>query len=166
MLLSGCQRNPPAGTEPPPEQRYVPSPHAVDRGQEVDPSVVDQYARKHFPDQYAGVAVESPVRIVVYRVPSPRFDEALRREFSDVVLVLRDARYSQRELQSLTERIVGETEYWRAQGVDIHGVGPDFVRGVVEVVTSDAETARRLFAARYGDRVAIREGDEAVPATG
>jgi hypothetical protein len=164
MVMSGCSSDAPDAERQPPEQRQVPSPATPAQRPEIEPSAIEQYAREHFPEHYAGVAVEPDGTIAVYRVPSRAFDQSLQREFGTDQINLRDARYSERSLQQLTDQILDESAYWTAQGVDIQGAGPDFVRGVVEVITPDAETARPLFANRYHDRVVVREGAVA-PAT-
>lgn len=164
VVVSAAACATPTEGESTPRQRNVVPPSATGRQLVVDPSTVDQFAREHFPDEYAGVAVEAGGGIAIYRVPSAQLDEALRREFATTDFDFRDARYSERDLQQLTEEILSETEQWGARGVDIQGAGPDFVRGVVEVLTPDAEAARQLFSARYGNRVTIREGAVA-PAT-
>jgi hypothetical protein len=157
VLLAGCGGAPPGG-EP---VREPPAPAPVTRSAPAaEPAAIARFAREHFPGVYAGVAVEGGTT-AVYRLPSEQFDTALRREFDGQSIVFRDARHSEAQLQQLTRQILDQTGYWRSRGVDIQGAGPDFVQGVVEVLTPDAETARRLLPERYGDRVAVREGSVA-----
>lgn len=125
------------------------------------------FCRERFPDAFAGVAVdESAGRVIVYRRPVDEgFDEAVAAEFRAVRVAFRDAPASERDLRALTQRILREADSWRERGIEIQGVGPDPVRGVVVVITPAAEDARRELRARYGDRVVVREGAVAHPPT-
>jgi hypothetical protein len=135
-------------------------------GGQTDPAAaqaIEQYARQNFPEVFAGVAVDaaSPDRLAVYRRPSSRFDQALRRRFDSTPLVFRDAPHTERELRRLTRQILADTAWWRAQGIRVQSVGPDFVRGVVVLLTPDTVAARREVPARYGRSgqwVEIQEG--------
>lgn len=157
-VLSGCSSGTQSHREPTPSHRHAPSPTPRANDPEVEPSDIEMYAREHFPDQYAGVAPGPRGTIAIYRVPSREFDRSLQRQFGIGRIVFRDAQYSERDLQQLTEQVLGETDYWMAQGVDIQGARLDFICGVVEILTPDADAARPLFADRYEDRVVAWEG--------
>ena len=150
-----------------------PSPRAepaVDSGS-IDLSsraeAIAAYSRKRFPDTFAGVAVDERARaVLVYRrLPGAALDAAVTEEFRGVRLAFRDAPRSERNLRKLTRQVIDDLDSWRERGIEIHGVGPDFVRGVVIVITPDGDTAERPLRDRYGDRVVVQEGTVAPPPT-
>jgi hypothetical protein len=146
-LLAGCGEPGSPSAAPGPE-RSAPTPPASPTGQ-TDTSAIESYAREHLPDVFAGIAVEQDGAVVVYRVPpAPEFDSAIRQQLGPTPVVLRDAARSERELQSITRQVLDDVDYWRGQGIEIHGAGPDFVRGVVEVLTPQADAALAPLRAR------------------
>lgn len=156
-LLTGCagQGSLPVGPGP---ERSAPAPPSS-RSSDIDLSAVERYAREHFPDVFAGIAVEAGGVVAVYRVPpAPEFDRAIGQELGPTPFVLRDAARSERELQSITRQVLDDSGYWRSQGIEIHGAGPDFVNGVVQVMTPRPDAAAGPLRARYGDVIVVREG--------
>lgn len=156
-LVAGCGGPAFVPARPGPERSAPARPSA--RTSQIDASVIESYAREHFPDVFAGIAVEEDGALAVYRVPlAPEFDSAIRQQFGATPFVLRDAARSERELQSIVQQVLGDIDYWRSQGIEIHGAGPDFVRGVVEVLTPQADSALAPLRDRYGDVITVRAG--------
>jgi len=106
---------------------------------------------QRFPDVYSGLAIEAECdRLVVYRVPSADFDAAVRAALPGEPILIRDAKYSERELEALAHRISDDFAYWRARGIEVVSVGGDPGAGVMRVGTKDVERVKREFPARYG----------------
>jgi hypothetical protein len=51
----------------------------------------------------------------------------------------------------LTQRIVGDSGRWYAEGVEINQVGTDIVRGVVVIRSDDPDRVRPQIIERYGN---------------
>ena len=106
---------------------------------------------QRFPDVYSGLAIEAECdRLVVYRVPSADFDAAVRAALPGEPVLIRDAKFSERELEALAQRISDDFDHWRARGIEVTSVGGDPTTGVIRVGTKDVERVRREFPARYG----------------
>ncbi|MGQ0572636.1 MAG: hypothetical protein ACT4RN_00350 [Pseudonocardia sp.] len=118
---------------------------------------VDRMGRERFPDVYAGVELRER-RIVVFRVPSPAFDDELRRLDLRVPAELVDAPYSGRALESLAARVVADIGFWKAQGIEIMSVGARPDGTAVQVGTPQAPRLAPLLPGRYGtDPPAVAE---------
>jgi len=119
---------------------------------------IASYCRDRFPEVFAGVALDpdNARRIAVYRLPWPALDAAVQNRFKDAMPVFRDAPASERDLNALTRRVLADHDLWQRRGIDVQGVGPDFVRGVVTVQTPNVDAARGALPAAYGGRVEIR----------
>lgn len=133
-----------------------------------DPSAranrVAEFARRHSPDTFAGVALDDSGQAVrVYRKPDPVLDQAVTAEFPDIPLEFVDAARSERDLNALVQEILDSTQQWEAQGVRLRGVGPDFVNGRVRVTSPDPALAADRLKQRYGDAVEVVAGDVAHP---
>ena len=108
-------------------------------------------AGKDFADVYAGLRlVQERDRIQVFRKPSADFDRWIVHDFAADCVEVLDARYSDRELRAVQDRIDADMNYWRQRGIRINTVGADFVRGVIVVGTQDEDRARQEMPARYG----------------
>jgi hypothetical protein len=125
-------------------------------------SELTAFCQASYPDHYAALHVtEDQEGIVVYRRPGSDLDAALRRRFPAVrVDGFRDARYSERELLGLAERIVADLDAWERRGVRIYTVGPEVHGDGVEVATPDVDRARELLGGRYGPAVLVRRQDD------
>jgi hypothetical protein len=111
---------------------------------------IDQYARLHFADSYAGTDQDGP-RVLIYRVPSAAFDTWITTSpFAGACVKMIDVRHSEAELEALIHRIGGDVGYWRSVGVQINQWGELGIGNAVEVGTSDLARACRLFPSRYG----------------
>lgn len=112
---------------------------------------------KQFPDAYAGIALEQEhAWLAVYRVPSAAFDAAVRRELPDAPLRIVDAAHSSRELNALLKRILADRTYWEGHGIALNTLSALYDGSCVQVGTPDPDTAKPLFAQRYGQAAPIR----------
>lgn len=114
-----------------------------------DAGRVEQWAHERFPDLYAGLATFD-TKLLVFRKPSAEFDTELGRLELSTPVELRDAPYSNRELEVLANRVVGDIGYWQTQGVEIMSVGARNDGTAVEVGTPQADKLGPLLPGRYG----------------
>jgi hypothetical protein len=165
LLLAGCGGADSGGGEEkplPPASTATPADDLSAKAEQIA-----GYCRARFHDEFAGVGIDpaNPRRLVVYRLSSARLDHAVRHRFGDVALLFRTATATERDLDELTRRVLADRRLWQQQGIDVQGVGPDFVRGTVLVQTPDVDLARSKLPARYGKRIEVQEAD-IVPAPG
>jgi hypothetical protein len=114
------------------------------------------YAQARFADVYTGLELRSEQdRIRVYRKPSTDFDAWVVRVFAADCVELVDARYSEKELAALADRVAADLPYWRAKGVPVNSVGAKPDGSGIEVGTTDVERTRRELAQRYGPDVPV-----------
>jgi len=142
LAVAGC------GTDPAPgEQAPMP---AVQAGAVNDAAtVVDRLGRERFPEHYAGIEITDG-RVLVYRTPSPAFDDAVRSKNLNVPVDLRDAPHSARELQALADRIATDLGYWRGEGFEIFSIGARYDGTAVEVGALRPEQLAPRLVERYG----------------
>jgi len=122
-----------------------------------------------FPDSYAGVeVVPDKGYAIVYRVPSTTFDQVVKSISGRECIHIRDAAYPAKVLRELAEKISGDFEYWRAQGIPVNSVGPLHDGSAVEVgvEASGLERAKVELPKRYGltPPMKIVDRGKAVPA--
>lgn len=80
----------------------------------VSAGAVLAYCQEFFPDSYTGlIGTEDPRSFVLYRVPTPGLDEALRACFPGGRFDIRDAHLTGRQLEAAAGRIVEDVETWR-----------------------------------------------------
>ncbi|MBB2910335.1 hypothetical protein FHS43_001598 [Streptosporangium becharense] len=112
---------------------------------------IDDYLRRDYPGHYAGVVLDTAApAVVVYRRASAELDAALRGRFTGVPLRLRDAPHSARELNALAERVRGDADHWRRQGITITSVAARPDGTAVEVGTREVAKATVELPERYG----------------
>jgi hypothetical protein len=173
LLASACARPQDAGEAttvsppPPPKEKRTasepaPSPRAADAVDQAP--AVERFCRSKFPDHYAALAVgEDQQSLIVYRRLLAGFDAVVRQQFPDLAISFQDARYSQRELTAVVQRIVADMGYWRERGVEIQGVGPAGDANSVLVTTRDPGRARRQLSQQYGVAVTVQPGGTVIP---
>ncbi len=106
---------------------------------------------KRYPEIYAGVElVTDHSKIIVHRVPSAKFDAAVRAALPGDPVSIVDASHSARELNKLRERIYADSKYWEAQGVPLYSGSVPVDGSCVQISTSDPARAKSLFRLRYG----------------
>jgi hypothetical protein len=151
------------------KQRVMAQARQSSRGGMVDldtqSSEVDLWGRDHHPTLYAGTDVDRDRHILlVYRRPSTSFDDDLRRAFPGTLIETVSAPASVAELDGLIAQVFADANYWASRRIHIAGAAPDFMAGTVVVNTPQADAARLMFPAHYGDRIVVEEGN-AIPAS-
>jgi hypothetical protein len=112
---------------------------------------IDRGGRADFPQSFAGLEVdEQAVRAVVYRVPSPEFDDFVRRSAGTACIVVRDAAHSAADLAVWHDRVLDDLQYWSHHGVRIATVGARHDGAGVEIGVTHVAQAREELGARYG----------------
>ncbi|MEU4687347.1 hypothetical protein [Actinoplanes sp. NPDC023714] len=112
---------------------------------------IDRGGRERHAARYSGIEIDQKrVRAVVYRVPSARFDDFIRRNAEDACILVRDSAHAVAELDGWHDRVVADLHYWGGQGVRIVTVGSRHDGVGVEVGTRDVDEARLMLPARYG----------------
>jgi hypothetical protein len=126
---------------------------------------IDLWGRDHHPDLYAGTDVDRDRHVLlVYRRPSTSFDLDLRHAFPATPIETVSAPASVAELDGLIAQVFADASYWASRGIHIAGAAPDFIAGTVVVNTPQADAARLIFPARYGEKITAEEGN-AIPAS-
>jgi hypothetical protein len=119
-------------------------------------SVIGQLQQRgevEFADSFAGLeVVPDQGYAIVYRVPSAAFDQMVTSISGGQCVHVRDAPYTAKALRDLAERISGDSEYWRAQGIPVNSIGPlhDGTAVEVGVDASGVERAKVELPKRYG----------------
>lgn len=112
---------------------------------------IDSGGRAEFVDSYAGLEVDQQsVRAIVYRVPSPAFDDFVRDSARDTCIVVRDAAYPLAELHAWQQRLTADLSRWAERGVRITSVGARHDGSGVQVGAADVARARRALLDHYG----------------
>jgi hypothetical protein len=126
-----------------------PSPAAQQTAAEDAAMQVDRMGRERFPDVYAGVELREQ-RVLIFRLPSAPFDQAVRELQLPAEHELHDAPYSARVLEELAQRVVADIEFWKGQGIQIMSVGSRPDGTAVEVGTPQAAQLAPQLPGRYG----------------
>lgn len=129
---------------------------------------LQQRGEDEFADSFAGLqVVPEQGYAIVYRVPSATFDQMVKTISTGQCVHIRDAPYTAKALRGLAEKIGGDFEYWRAQGIQVNSVGPLHDGSAVEVGVekSALDRAKVELPKRYGltPPMKIVEGAAAVP---
>jgi hypothetical protein len=112
---------------------------------------IQPYAEQHFAGVYAGLEVVSATdRLRLYRTPSADFDSWISRDFRHDCVEVADAPHSQRELRTLTDRVIADMDYWKSHGLQLNSVSARYDGSAVEVGTLDVDRARQELPRRYG----------------
>jgi hypothetical protein len=119
----------------------------------------------HYPRVFAGVELAPDHSgIIVFRVPSAPFDDAVRAALPGDPVSIVDAPHSARELTTLLDRIWADRGYWTAHGVPLNWTSPQVDGSCVLVATSDPARAKPLFRLRYGAApIQLIHGEAPVP---
>ncbi|MBY8874276.1 hypothetical protein K7640_20815 [Micromonospora sp. PLK6-60] len=117
---------------------------------------IQQAGESTFRDVFAGLeTVPEQGYVIVYRLPSARFDAYVRDVAAGQCVLLRDAAHSAAELSALQDRITDDMDYWRTRGVDVNAVGPRHDGSGVVVSTLAVARARAELPKRYGTAIPI-----------
>jgi len=127
------------------------------RGIESTADGIVELCRSRFPNHYAGIKIGDDLKtVVVYRRPAPDLDKAVRERFPKSRVLFRDARYAERELNSIVLRLRDDIGYWRDRGIDIRGFGPANDGSGLEVNTSSTGDVASALQNHYGIAVKVR----------
>lgn len=86
--------------------------------------------------------------------------DAPRYRGKDIPIRFRSVRYSEKELQALTQRITGDLAYWQKQGMSLTTWGPEIVSNTVQICLAHYTPGYRdALRSRYGDRVSVLPHD-------
>ncbi|GAA1417539.1 hypothetical protein ACFQZ4_39670 [Catellatospora coxensis] len=111
-----------------------------------------------FAEHFAGLeVVPEKGHAIVYRVPSADFDAFVTREAGNECVYLRDAAFGRATLQTLADRVINDSAYWRKQNIQINSTsaGNDGTGVTVGVLPADVARARAELPKRYGTAVPI-----------
>ncbi|GAA5040021.1 hypothetical protein [Actinopolymorpha pittospori] len=121
---------------------------------------IEAFARTAFPSSFTAVVVDHD-SVVVHRTShaAPDLDPAVTERFPAVRVRFVDSPRNGADLFALAERVSGDWDLWRANGVTPRRSGPDVTRGVVVLgIAEDANEIRARVAERYGDGVVVEGG--------
>jgi hypothetical protein len=127
---------------------------------------VETFGRTRFPEAYTGVVLDPHQHcLIVHRRPSATFDTELYRLVAGTLVTVRDARYSEREMLEVLERLRADDAYWRERGLRIAAYGPRADGSGIDLTTPDVDLARRLLPGRYDVEILINQGGPFTPYT-
>ncbi|WP_327031319.1 hypothetical protein [Micromonospora ureilytica] len=160
--VSAGPQEPPASTTPAPQQSYWPGQDALSDAAVV----VEGAAVPRWPHAYAGVSLDVPGDVLmVHRVPTAGFDDAIRAVTPGVTVRLVDAAHSARALDGWIERVRSDVAYWRSRGVVVHSSFVEIGTCVTLEVAEPQRDIARLTAFYPGIPLCVRQGEPAVPLT-
>jgi hypothetical protein len=130
-------------------------------------AAVAHEGQQNHPDVYAGVEINVVANtVIVRRIPSATFDEAVRGLLPPAATVRYiDATYSERQLTGWAATVVADTDYWRKHGIELNLVAakPGLC---VEVGIDDPARDTAAITARYPGRpICVEHAGKAVPLT-
>ena len=107
-----------------------------------------------FADSYAGIIEDQAGhRLFVYRRPDPALDRRVRAELPAISVQFMNARYARAQMHAFSDRLFGDSDYWRARHVRIAAVvESDTGSGVDVMLVAGADPdAERLMNEHYHD---------------
>lgn len=127
-------------------------------------STIEAFGRSNHPESYTGLTLDADQRsLMVYRRPSASFDTELHHILAGLPVSVHDARYSERAMLAVVERLGADDAYWREQGLRIVAFGPRHDGTGIDLTTPDVELAQRLLPARYDLEFLIVRGGPVTP---
>lgn len=143
------------------EQSYWPAQDALSDAADV----VDRVGGR-WPDVYADVSLDVPAGVLlVHRIPSAGFDEAVRQLGLHITVRFVDAQHSARALARWVEQVSADMDYWRQRDVAVYEVGPTIGK-CVSVGVGDPHRDTAAVTAHYpGVPLCVEQGAPAVPLT-
>lgn len=157
-----------------PSPSYPSAPPTTDSSFYARQDRLDDMAQKvtrvgaRYPQVYAGVELaDDHSKIIVFRVPSARFDSAVRAALPGDPVSIVDATHSARELNTVLDRVLHDEDYWTRRGTPIFSLSPLVDGSCVQVTTTDPVKAKALFRLRYeAAPIQVIHGEPAVPVEG
>jgi hypothetical protein len=113
-----------------------------------------------YADWYSSIALRQPdgpgpsarSALVVYRIPHPALDEAVRKLVPGLPVLFVDAKYSDKQTRQFENQI--SFGYWKDLGLQINMLGCD--DGVCTIGVDDPDKWRAALQAEYGaDRIIV-----------
>ncbi|GAB3159088.1 hypothetical protein GCM10027290_63460 [Micromonospora sonneratiae] len=131
-------------------------------------TTVEREGQQNHPEVYAGVEINLDAdTVIVHRIPSATFDEAIRRLLPPAATVRYiDATYSEQQLADWTAAVTADTDYWRQRGIELHLIGTKPGQCVLIGIDNPARDTTSI-TARYPARpICVEHASGAVPLTG
>lgn len=131
---------------------------------------VEPMLKHDFASSYAGLELQQPTgpadktpyALVIYRIPSPGLDAAVRRALPTTNVVFKNAKYNALDAQQTVNKISADVSYWQSKGLRINVYGP-WLDGRVQIGIDDPAKWTAAIAARYGaDRVVVNRVGPAI----
>jgi hypothetical protein len=157
-FTAGACGSTPAGSIDPPAGGAVRHDEPTARPSDNDPAllraadVLEPLLKRSFPAGFSGLAIDNARhQVIIYRRPDPALDAAVRAHApARVRVVIRDAKFSLREMDRLANQIMADSGYWRDRGVSIQSAGPKVDGSGVAVGTARGPADAPALARRYG----------------
>ncbi|MDT5024405.1 MAG: hypothetical protein QOE61_831 [Micromonosporaceae bacterium] len=162
MALTACGQ--PAAGQPAPVTSYWPNQEKLTEWA----TAVEREGQQNHPEVYAGVEIDLAAdTVIVHRIPSAAFDEAVRGLLPPTATVRYiDSTYSERQLTGWAAAVVADTDYWRERHAELRLVGTKPGQCVRVGIDNPARDAASI-TARYPDSpICVEHADKAVPLTG
>ncbi|NUP50495.1 MAG: hypothetical protein HOW97_24770 [Catenulispora sp.] len=127
--------------------------------------------QKDYADWFATIALQQPSRpddkteyaLLVYRVPHPALDDAVRKAIPDTKVLFVDTKLNLKQHDALMNSV--SFGYWRDRGLQINTLGCDF-DGVCTFGVEDPDKWRSALEAKYGKGKVIVEKEAPMTADG
>lgn len=152
LLAAGCGTTPTPGSAASPSPRPRPTlsndPEVLRAAQVLHPILEDE----RFADSFAGIVNEHQAhRLVIYRLPDPGLDAAVREANPGATVVLRPAKYSLREMKRIRDRVMNDAAYWQKRGIEIRSGAPSPTGAGAVIGTAEGTSAERaMLVEHYG----------------
>jgi hypothetical protein len=141
LLSAGCAGNDATGGGDPDQVRA-----------QMEDLLRDQYAQ-----WYAGTVLDGDT-VIVYRKPGSELDRRIPERF-DIKVRFADAKLSETEMRTITDRIVADTAFWSTEGIKVNGAGPLPDGSAVRVMTPDGKPGEADRMSRhYGKPIVVERG--------
>ncbi|NUR60756.1 MAG: hypothetical protein HOV87_19150 [Catenulispora sp.] len=123
---------------------------------------VQPMLQKDYADWFSTFALQQPsgpndkteYALLVYRIPHPALDEAVRKALPDIKVVFVDAKISAKQHDALMNSV--SFGYWKDRGLQINSLSCDF-NGVCTFGVDDPDKWRAALEAEYGKAKVIVE---------
>lgn len=110
--------------------------------------------RDRFPNTFTSATIGSDGQVLVYRLPDPALDQAVRTAAGTTSVNFRTAVASFAQMRALQDRIhFADAGYWRSQHLSIEGTLTD--DGRLDVAVDKPAKVQKLLDARYGKGLTV-----------
>lgn len=142
------------------------APETVDSALQSAAAAIEPALREEFPGVFAGLVLDHDRHVlVVYRIGDVAIEARARELAGEVAVEFRDGAYSLVQMQEVVDRITMDIEYWRGQGIEVSGAGPEADgSGVAVYVTEASAAVTERIRERYAEMaVSVQERTIVVP---